>query len=107
MYKLTVFIPQSDQDEQLEQVKAAMFSAGAGQVGNYADCCWQVLGMGQFTPLAGSQPHIGVQDKTECVAEWRVECIVPDDCIDEVLSEMKRAHPYETPAYDVIALVDK
>ena len=102
MYKLTVFIP----DEALEKVKAALFAAGAGQIGNYSDCCWQVQGTGQFKPLSGSQPHIGQQQVLEQVSEWRVEMVVATDKLAAVIKALKQAHPYETPAYDVLAMVD-
>jgi hypothetical protein len=102
MYKLTVFIP----DDALEAVKIALFNAGAGTMGNYEQCCWQVKGSGQFIPLAGSQPHIGSQDKLERVSEWRVEMVVDEAVIEEVVAALKQAHPYETPAYDVITVLD-
>ncbi|WP_434353241.1 YqfO family protein [Psychrobacter sp. HD31] len=99
MYKLTTFIP----DENIEAVKKALFDAGAGKIGNYSHCCWQVLGQGQFQPLAGSNPHIGSQNSIEQVAEWRVEFVVADDiCIHSVVQALKDSHPYETPAYDVV-----
>lgn len=102
MYKLNVFIPQ----EALEQVKSALFAAGAGRIGNYEHCCWQVQGTGQFKPLAGSKPHIGEQDTLELVDEWRVEMVVADTLIEKVIEALKQAHPYETPAYDVIKVLD-
>ena len=102
MYKLTVFIP----DEALESVKAALFAAGAGQIGNYGECCWQVQGTGQFKPLPGSQPHIGQQEVLEQVPEWRVEMVVANDKLAAVIKALKQAHPYETPAYDVLAVMD-
>ena len=102
MYKLTVFIP----DAALEQVKSALFAAGAGTIGNYEQCCWQVQGSGQFMPLAGSQPSIGAQDTLESVEEWRVEMVVATAYIKEVVEALKQAHPYETPAYDVIEVLD-
>lgn len=102
MYKLTVFIP----DVALEQVKSALFAAGAGTIGNYEQCCWQVQGSGQFMSLAGSQPNIGVHDKLETVDEWRVEMVVATTYIKEVVEALKQAHPYETPAYDVIEVLD-
>ena len=101
MYKLTVFIP----EEALEQVKSALFAAGAGKIGDYEQCCWQVQGVGQFMPLTGSKPHIGVQHSLETVSEWRVEMVVDKANIAEVISELKQAHPYETPAYDVIEVL--
>lgn len=102
MYKLTVFIP----EEALENVKAALFAAGAGTIGNYEQCCWQVKGEGQFMPMAGSNPHLGSQDKLEKVAEWRVEMVVKTSMIAEVIKALKQAHPYEAPAYDVLEVLD-
>lgn len=102
MYKLTVFIP----EEALENVKAALFAAGAGTIGNYEQCCWQVKGEGQFMPMAGSNPHLGSQDKLEKVAEWRVEMVVKTSMIAKVIETLKQAHPYETPAYDVLEVLD-
>lgn len=102
MYKLTVFIP----EEALEKVKAALFAAGAGTIGNYEQCCWQVKGEGQFMPMADSNPHLGSQDKLEKVAEWRVEMMVKTSMIAEVIKALKQAHPYETPAYDVLEVLD-
>ena len=101
MYKLTVFIP----DAALEQVKSALFAAGAGSIGNYEQCCWQVQGVGQFMPLAGSNPNIGAQDKLETVEEWRVEMVVTNADIKQVVEALKQAHPYETPAYDVVEVL--
>lgn len=98
MYKLTVFIP----DENLEEVKTALFNAGAGKIGEYAECCWQINGYGQFRPLADSNPHIGKQGELASVDEWRVEMVVADEYIHPVITALKQAHPYETPAYDVV-----
>ncbi|SNT71284.1 NGG1p interacting factor NIF3 [Psychrobacter sp. LV10R520-6] len=102
MYKLTVFIP----EQALNEVKSALFAAGAGTIGNYEQCCWQVQGMGQFMPLAGSSPHIGTHDSIETVSEWRVEMVVNEVAIHSVITALKRAHPYETPAYDVIKVLN-
>lgn len=102
MYKLTVFIP----DNALELVKSALFAAGAGTIGNYEHCCWQVQGTGQFRPLAGSNPHIGAHDRLEEVDEWRVEMVVATANIAKVIEALKQAHPYETPAYDVVEVLD-
>ncbi|MGP9688614.1 NGG1p interacting factor NIF3 [Psychrobacter sp. AOP22-C1-C5] len=102
MYKLTVFIP----DEALEIVKSALFAAGAGAIGDYEQCCWQVKGTRQFMPLAGSTPHIGTHNRLEEVDEWRVEMVVDKNAIEAVIIALKDAHPYETPAYDVIKVLD-
>lgn len=102
MYKLTVFIP----DSHVAAVKTALFAAGAGQIGNYSHCAWQVLGQGQFMPLAGNQAFIGETDKLETVPEWRVEMVVAKANIQAVLTALKSSHPYETPAYDVVEILD-
>ncbi len=100
MKKLCVYIPSSH----LEAVKSAMFAAGGGQIGDYDQCCWQCVGQGQFRPLAGSQPFLGEHGQCEVVEEFRVELVCEDAKIQAVVQALKDAHPYEEPAYDVMAL---
>ncbi len=102
MYKLGFYVPSSH----LEQVKTAVFAAGGGVIGAYECCCWQVLGLGQFRPLAGSQPFIGQAGQLEQVQEWKVELVVADELIRSVVNALLQAHPYETPAYEVWRLAD-
>jgi hypothetical protein len=102
MLKLGYYVPETH----LEQTKAAVFAAGAGRVGDYDSCCWQVRGEGQFRPLAGSRPHLGQQGELERVAEYRVELVCPDERAAEVIAALKHAHPYEEPAYDLVRLVE-
>lgn len=102
MYTLFFFVPESH----LETVKQAVFAAGAGALGEYQNCCWQVLGLGQFQPMAGSQPFIGTQGQLEKVAEWRVEMVVEAEHIKAAVTALKTAHPYEEVAYGVYALAD-
>ncbi|GAA5525751.1 GTP cyclohydrolase 1 type 2 homolog [Microbulbifer aestuariivivens] len=103
MYKLCVYIPESH----LEEVKQALFTAGAGRIGDYDSCCFQVPGTGQFRPLEGSQPFIGQAGAVERVAEYRVEMVCADDLVDAALAAMRRAHPYEEPAFDLWKLDDR
>lgn len=100
MYMLYFHVPPTH----LEQVKNAIFAAGAGIVGNYSHCCWQILGQGQFKPLAGSDAFIGELNQIETVAEYKVETVCDDHCIHEVISALKRSHPYEMPSYQVVPL---
>jgi hypothetical protein len=102
MYKLAFFVPPSH----VEQVKNALFAAGAGRIGAYDCCSWQVLGQGQFRPLDGSQPFIGQAGEVEQVQEWKVELVVPDELIRHAVAALKNSHPYEVPAYDVWKLED-
>lgn len=103
MFKLCIYIPETH----LEPVKQAIFAAGAGRIGDYDSCCWQVLGTGQFRPLDGSQPFIGQQGEVEKVAEYRVETVCEDEVVDAVLAAMRSAHPYEEPAFDLWKLDDR
>jgi hypothetical protein len=96
VFKLCFYVPES----QLETVKNAVFDAGAGRSGAYDRVCWQVLGQGQFRPLPGSNPQLGVTGKVQTVAEYKVEMAVDDDLLDAVVAALLRAHPYEEPAYD-------
>jgi len=102
MYKLAFFVPPSH----VEQVKNALFAAGAGRIGAYDSCSWQVLGQGQFRPLDGSQPFIGHTGQIESVEEWKVELVVADGLIQQAVAALKHSHPYETPAYEVWKLAD-
>lgn len=97
LFKLVFFVPKSHK----ETVKAAIFEAGAGRYNGYDCCSWESQGIGQFRPLAGSQPFIGTQDEVERVSEFRVETICPESKIKVVLETLTLAHPYETPAYEV------
>lgn len=96
MYKLCFYVPETH----LESVKAAVFAAGAGQIGDYDQCCWQVKGQGQFRPLAGSQPFLGQAGELEVVAEYRVELVCADDSIVAAVAALRLAHSYEEPAFD-------
>ena len=102
MYKLVFFVPSTH----LEDVKSAVFKAGAGKIGNYENCCWQTLGQGQFRPLEGSTPFLGSEGDLELVEEYRVELVYDDALIKPVVASLVDAHPYETPAYDVWRLAD-
>lgn len=97
MYKLCFYVPTTH----VEIVKDAIFAAGAGRVGDYDRCAWQVLGEGQFRPLSGSNPFAGQQGQIEKVAEYKVETVCEDAVIHAVVAALKAAHPYEEPAYQV------
>jgi hypothetical protein len=96
--KLCVYVPESH----LDVVKRALFDAGAGRIGDYGDCCWQVLGQGQFRPLEGSAPFLGECGRLETVAEYRVEMLVADTLAAAVVDALRHSHPYEEPAWDLV-----
>jgi len=102
MAKLTVYVPEPDAD----RVRGALAEAGAGALGNYDSCSFSSPGEGRFRPLTGADPTIGAVDRLEVVGEVRLEVIVPRTRLAQVVAAMLAAHPYEQPAYDVVALVD-
>jgi len=101
-YKLVVFIPV----ESAAKVSNAVFAAGAGVIGNYSHCGFTTEGQGSFLPLAGAKPAIGKKGRIEAVPEVRFETIVPVEKLDDAIAAMKKAHPYETPAFDCYKLYE-
>lgn len=97
---LTIYVPETN----AEQVKSAVFAAGAGNIGNYSNCCWQTQGLGQFKPLANSSPHVGQINEIHKEPELKIEFIVPKQLQEKVISAIKTSHPYETPAYFLIEI---
>ena len=96
VYKLCFYVPLED----CEAVKQAVFSAGAGVIGEYDSCAWQIEGRGQFRPSASANPSIGQADELEFVEEYKVEMICKADRIEEAIEALKQAHPYEEPAFE-------
>lgn len=102
MIHISFYVPVKD----AEKVKNAMFQAGAGKIGNYDYCCFEMKGTGQFRPLPGSNPTIGSECKIETVEELKIDMVCEDSCIREVIAALKKSHPYETPAYYAIKTLD-
>lgn len=96
-YKLVVFVP----IEAVSKVSNAVFAAGAGTMGNYSRCGFSAEGTGTFLPSKNAKPAIGGKGKFEKTPEMKFETIVPGDKLDSVIAAMKKAHPYEMPAFDV------
>ena len=88
--------------EHTERVLAALFAAGAGQLGSYRECAFVSAGTGQFRPLEGADPAIGTLGELERVAENRVELVLPRPLRAAVVAALRAAHPYEEPAFHVL-----
>ncbi|WP_281888183.1 Nif3-like dinuclear metal center hexameric protein [Paenibacillus sp. YYML68] len=98
--KLVVFVP----IEHADKVRSAMFEAGAGGIGRYTECSFNIEGVGTFKPGEGTDPFIGKPGKAEQAHEVRIETIVPQSAERRVVQAMLKAHPYEEVAYDLYAL---
>ena len=102
-FALTVYVPTTH----AVAIRAALASSGAGSFGSYDSCSFSSLGVGRFRPLKGSSAYIGEVGRVEEVAEERIEAIVLGAArLKDVLRAVRAAHPYETPAITVTALLD-
>ena len=99
--KLVVFVPR----EALDTVRAALFEAGAGRIGNYDHCSWYVAGTGTFLPREGATPTVGMKGREQRVSELRLETVFPEELQDDVVAALRDAHPYEEPAFDIYPLL--
>jgi hypothetical protein len=100
--KLVWFVPA----DALEATRDAVFDFGAGRIGEYERCSWYTAGTGTFLGAEGTSPVVGESGTEEHVPELRVETVVPEESLDDVIAALRRAHPYEEPAYDVYPLLD-
>lgn len=101
--KIFVTVP----EENLEEVRTAMCNSGAGVIGNYTFCSTSIKSLGTFIPNDYANPYIGEQNKLEFVEEEKLEVICDVDKVKNVISELRRAHPYEEPAIDIVSLLDE
>ena len=102
VYSLVVFVPR----EALQPLQTALAEAGAGLIGNYDSFCFVVPGTGFFRPLEGAKPHLGKVGFLEEVAEYRIETVVAEDRLHDVLKAMRDVHPYEEIAFTLIPTVN-
>ena len=100
--KLVVFVPR----DALAAVRDALFAAGAGRIGHYERCSFYTEGTGTFLPVEGASPALGRIGLEQRVAELRLETVYPEERHAEVISALRRAHPYEEPAFDVYPLLE-
>jgi dinuclear metal center YbgI/SA1388 family protein len=101
--KIISFVPEPNKEKLLE----ALYKAGAGNIGNYSECSYQIEGTGTFKSNEHAQPAIGSVNKKEIVKETRIELIYPAILEGAVISALYNNHPYEEPAYDLIELENK
>jgi len=96
-YKLAVFVPESEADA----LRQALAAAGAGLIGHYSECSFELSGRGTFRGDETSNPRVGRKQAFETVDETRLEMIVPRRSVGEAVRALYAAHPYEEPAFDL------
>lgn len=102
LHKLVVFVPESHHNE----VRKAIFEAGAGVIGNYDCCSFNTSGTGTFRALEGADPFVGAVDKLTNQPEIKIETILPHWLENKVISAVAKVHPYEEIAWDSYALTN-
>lgn len=103
LLKLVFFVPRSN----AEDVRNAIFESGAGIIGNYDSCSFNLEGKGSFRAGENTTPHVGEKGKLHFEEEVRIETILPAHLKNNVVRSMINAHPYEEVAYDLYPLVNK
>lgn len=98
--KLATFVP----EDEVEKVSAALFAAGAGQIGNYTMCSFRSPGVGTFFGQEGTNPAVGRSGRLERTPEVRVETVVPVSKLSDVITALRQSHSYEEPAFDLYPL---
>ncbi len=100
MKKLVVYVPRAN----VEEVRKALFEAGAGAIGDYDECSYNTAGYGTFRPLDGASPAIGEVGKQERVEETKIEVVFPAYLERNIIVSMLSTHPYEEVAYNLVTL---
>lgn len=101
--KLYTFAPRDKAD----QVRKALFAAGAGHIGNYSECSFNADGTGTFKAGEGTDPYVGQQGSQHQEPETKIEVIFPSYLESGILDALVKNHPYEEVAYDVVALTNR
>jgi dinuclear metal center YbgI/SA1388 family protein len=100
LMKLYTFVPV----EYVEKVRAAIFNAGAGFIGNYSECSFNAEGKGTFKAGENTHPFIGEKNILHQENEIKTEIIFPSYLKNKIVHALMEAHPYEEVAYDIISL---
>ena len=101
--KLVTFIPVENAD----QVREAVFNAGAGNIGNYDSCGFVTEGLGSFRGNENSNPFVGKKGEIHSEKEVRFETIFPGYLQGRIIDALLKSHPYEEVAYDIYPLENK
>ena len=100
LQKMVTYIPFAH----FEQVRQALFDAGAGHIGNYDSCGFGMEGKGSFRALDDAKPFVGKTGTLHCEPEIRFETVFPSRLNRQIVEALIKNHPYEEPAFDIYAL---
>ncbi len=98
--KLVTFSPQKN----AEEIRAALFEMGAGNIGAYSECSFNVDGVGSFKAGEKASPFVGEIGARHNENETRIEVIFPSHLEQKIIKNLLAVHPYEEVAYDIYSL---
>lgn len=101
--KIIVTIP----EENTKEVQDAIFKSGAGIIGNYTNCSMKTKCIGTFKPNDKACPYIGKNNEVEYATEDKLEVVCNFDNVASTIAAIRKSHPYEEPAIDIIPLIDE
>ncbi len=93
--------------KEAEKIRQALFEAGAGKIGEYEECSFNVKGVGTYKPVEGADPYIGEIGKRQEEPEERISVIFPKHLQSKILQNLFERHPYEEVAYEIFQLENK
>lgn len=93
--------------ENVEEVSNAVCETGAGIIGDYTYCTSSTKSVGTFKPNDNANPYIGEKNNLEFVEEEKLEVVCDVDNVKEVIIKLRKVHPYEEPAIDIVPLIDE
>lgn len=93
--------------ENVEEVRNAVCETGAGIIGDYTYCTSSTKSVGTFKPNDNANPYIGEKNNLEFVEEEKLEVVCDVDNVKEVIIKLRKVHPYEEPAIDIVPLIDE
>ncbi len=93
--------------ENAEQVRNALFDAGAGNIGNYENCSFNSKGIGTFMGNEHSDPQLGARFEFVEADEIKIEVTFEKHLESKILKALFANHPYEEVAYEIYALENR
>lgn len=101
-FEVAVHVPESH----VGKIRSAMSKAGAGNIGDYSECTYNIAGKGTFRPNDQANPYIGSSGSLEIVDEVRVSAVCPEYRLPAVLKAIRNVHPYEEPAISALVAAE-
>jgi dinuclear metal center YbgI/SA1388 family protein len=98
--KLVTFCPA----EAVDRLRAALATGGAGRIGRYELCSFEIAGIGTFYAGPGTEPRVGRRGALERVDEVRLEMVCPEASLALAVTTLREFHPYEEPPIEIYRL---